>query len=167
MRVFLGVVLASATLVVQAAEGRLAQLPAEKFAAAGLHKLTPAELAQLETIVAEFAASGPKSATAVEPVKTMGPAWLRALVTLQEAGERSGAEDVLESRLVGDYEGWSGRTLFRLENGQVWQQADRGERVDSRRAQPRVRIQPGSMGTYWLEIEGVRERLKVRPVKLK
>jgi hypothetical protein len=165
MRVFLGFLGMCVALGALAAEGRLAGLSAEKFAAAGLHKLTPAELAQLETIVAELAAA-PKSAPASPVAPAATPAWLRALVTLQEVGREPEGAEVFESRLAGDYTGWEGRTLFRLENGQVWQQADAGVRVDDRRVQPRVRLRPGAVGTYWLEIEGVRERVKVRPVKL-
>ncbi|MGH8225839.1 MAG: hypothetical protein ACRER1_06780 [Gammaproteobacteria bacterium] len=32
----------------------------------------------------------------------------------------------IESRLVGEFHGWSGDTIFRLENGQVWKQAGPG-----------------------------------------
>ena len=31
---------------------------------------------------------------------------------------------------------------------------------------PRVKIYPASLGTYWLEIEGVNERCRVKPLKL-
>jgi hypothetical protein len=30
---------------------------------------------------------------------------------------------VLESRIDGEFTGWSGETIFRLQNGQVWQQS--------------------------------------------
>ena len=31
--------------------------------------------------------------------------------------------NVLESRIDGEFTGWSGETIFRLQNGQVWQQS--------------------------------------------
>ena len=31
--------------------------------------------------------------------------------------------DVIESRIDGDFKGWEGNTIFKLQNGQVWQQA--------------------------------------------
>ncbi len=34
----------------------------------------------------------------------------------------------VRSRIVGDFNGWSGRTVFRLENGQVWVQSDSSDR---------------------------------------
>jgi len=34
----------------------------------------------------------------------------------------------VRSRIVGDFSGWSGRTVFRLANGQVWVQVDSSDR---------------------------------------
>lgn len=155
-----------------AAEGFLKSLPADQFAAAGLNKLTPEELAQLEALIADReadakAATTTLAAAAKPEAKVSGPGWLRALVTLQETSEKPEGAEAIVSRLAGDYEGWNGRTVFKLENGQVWQQAGAGERIDDKRRAPAVKIYPGMMGAYWLEIEGVRERVKVRPVKLR
>jgi hypothetical protein len=155
-----------------AAEGSLRELPAERFAAAGLHKLTAEELAQLEAVIAERVAAQAKAApaetrSAPATAPSSGPGWLRALLTLQETSEKPDGAEAIESRLVGDYDGWTGRTNFKLENGQIWQQAGSAQRVDNRRAAPKVKVYPGMMGAYWLEVEGVRERVKVKPVKLK
>jgi hypothetical protein len=148
-----------------AADGFLKGLPPEQFAAAGLNKLTPEELGRLEQLVAERETGA--RGTAVAKANAAGPGWLRALVTLQETAEKPDAADAIETRLAGDYRGWTGKTVFNLENGQAWQQVSGGERIDDKRASPAVRIYPGMMGAYWLEIEGVRERVKVKPVKLK
>lgn len=172
-----------------AADGVLPKLPAERYAKAGLHKLTAAELAELEQVIAE-AKSGELEAaerkvaaaeakaraaeakaaaaptTAAEPEKK-GPGWLRALITLQDTSDQPEAAEAVESSLVGTYDGWTGRTVFKLENGQIWQQAGGGQRVDDARPSPKVKIYPGMLGVYWLEVEGVRERVKVKPVKLK
>ena len=156
-----------------AAEGFLKNLPADQFAAAGLNKLTAEELARLEQLIAEreagvkAAAAVPAPAASKPEAKVAGPGWLRALVTLQETAEKPDAAEAIVTRLAGDYEGWSGKTLFQLENGQIWQQAGGGERIDDKRRAPAVKIYPGMMGAYSLEIEGVRERVQVKPVKLK
>ncbi len=185
MRRLLSVLLLLAgSLVAQAADGVLRSLPPERFAKAGLQKLTPAELAELEQVIreataGELAAINEKVAVAEQKARDAeakaaaaspdkkDPGWLRALITLQEAGDRPEGADAIESRLVGDYDGWTGRTQFKLENGQIWQQAAAGERYDSKRPAPAVKIYPGMLGVYWLEVEGVRERVKVKPVKLK
>lgn len=151
-----------------AAEGFLRSLPADQFAAAGLNKLTPEELARLEALIEERDAVTKTAAVGEKAeAKASGPGWLRALVTLQETSERPDGAEAIVSRLAGDYDGWNGRTVFKLENGQIWQQASAGERIDDKRSTPAVKIYPGMMGAYWLEVEGVRERVKVRPVKLK
>jgi hypothetical protein len=161
-----------------AADVLLKDLPPEKFAAAGLNKLTAEELALLEQLVAEREQAAVKTAAATARAETSkaavkaetkvnGPGWLRALVTLQEAAEKPDAAEAIVTRLVGDYDGWTGKTVFKLENGQIWQQLDGHERVDGKRAAPAVKIYPGIMGVYWLEIEGVRERTKVKPLKLR
>jgi hypothetical protein len=31
---------------------------------------------------------------------------------------------VIESEIDGDFEGWSGETIFKLTNGQIWQQTE-------------------------------------------
>lgn len=172
-------------LLAAAAEGVFKNLPPERFAKAGLHKLTAAELAELEQVMREAAdgqlAAAEQRAVAAEQkareaeskaaaanvAEKKGPSWLRALITLQETGDQPEGADAIESRLVGDYDGWTGRTQFKLENGQIWQQAAAGERFDAKRAAPRVKIYPGMLGVYWLEVEGVRERVKVKPVKLR
>ncbi|MBI5426525.1 MAG: hypothetical protein HZA32_20815 [Opitutae bacterium] len=168
-----GMIAVSAT----AADAFLKNLPPEKFAAAGLNKLTAEELAQLEQLIAEreqgavktavatVRAEAPKAAAKAE-TKASGPSWLRALVTLQETADKPEAAEAVESRLAGDYEGWTGKTVFKLENGQIWQQTGGSARYDDKRHAPAVKIYPGMLGAYWLEIEGVRERVKVKPVKL-
>lgn len=164
-----------AAVSIAAADGFLKGLPADQFAAAGLNKLTDEELARLEKLIAEREA-GAKAAAATTAAneaapkpeaKPSGPGWLRALVTLQETAEKPEAAEAIVTRLAGDYDGWTGKTVFNLENGQIWQQVSGSERVDDRRKAPVVKIYPGMLGAYWLEIEGVRERAKVKPVKLK
>ncbi len=158
-----------------AADRFLKSLPADQFAAAGLNKLTDEELARLEQLIAEreagAKAAAPTTATATPTApkpeaKPSGPSWLRALVTLQETAEKPDAAEAIVTRLAGDYDGWTGKTVFKLENGQIWQQVSGSERIDDKRSAPAVKIYPGMMGAYWLEIEGVRERVKVKPVKL-
>ena len=38
--------------------------------------------------------------------------------------EQRGEPNRIESRILGCFNGWNGHTVFRLENGQAWQQAD-------------------------------------------
>lgn len=67
----------------------------------------------------------------------------------------------VESRIAGEFRGWSGRTVFALENGQRWQSAGEGTYVSPPIASPAVKITPGLLGTFWLNVEGVKSRVKV------
>jgi hypothetical protein len=37
---------------------------------------------------------------------------------------QSKCSPAVESTLAGDFEGWSGETIFKLDNGQIWEQAE-------------------------------------------
>jgi len=72
--------------------------------------------------------------------------------------------DEIQSRLVGEFSGWRGNTVFRLENGQVWRQSDNGRLVFQADA-PLVTIRRGAFGTYRLSVEGVNSAVRVRRVE--
>jgi len=72
--------------------------------------------------------------------------------------------DEIHSRLVGEFSGWRGNTVFRLENGQVWRQSDNGRLVFQADA-PLVTIRRGAFGTYRLSVEGVNSAVRVRRVE--
>lgn len=145
----------------------LRSLTPEQRESAGLSKLSPEELARLDRLLLERdAARTAASPVAATPVGGKRPNWLTALITLEKTNREPDAAEAIESRLVGDYDGWSGRTSFKLENGQIWQQVSGGQRIDKKRSSPAVKVYPGVLGAYWLEVEGIRERVKVKPVKL-
>ena len=70
------------------------------------------------------------------------------------------------ARMIGDFSGWSGKTLFRLDNGEVWQQ----RRLDSVRrtktiSKPEVRISKNFMGFYVMEIPAAKVKVPVTRIK--
>ena len=77
--------------------------------------------------------------------------------------QSSGADQV-QSRYDGEFTGWSGNTLFRLENGQVWKQAQSG-RVSVRAARPKVTIKRATLGGYRMSVEGLNESIRVERVR--
>jgi hypothetical protein len=82
----------------------------EQYEAAGLSKLDPAERAKLDEFIKNYVAvSNEKVATtavdkAVKENKVQAP-------------------EVIQSRIVGPFTGYTGRTVFTLENGQRWAQS--------------------------------------------
>ncbi|MDP2137392.1 MAG: hypothetical protein Q8J74_06015 [Candidatus Didemnitutus sp.] len=64
-------------------------------------------------------------------------------------------QKVIETRLVGEFKGWTGGTIFRLENGQVWQQRNPEFFETSRPVtNPTVVLKKSMIGGYWLHVEG-------------
>jgi len=76
--------------------------------------------------------------------------------------------DFVEARLVGDFNGWTGKTVFTLDNGQVWRQTNNYiQDYIPRDPIPaaKVTISKGMMGSYNLQVEGVKRIVQVKRVK--
>jgi hypothetical protein len=87
----------------------------EEFHASGLDKLSPQELATLDGWVGRLVA--------------------RVLANRKQAG----CSSPIDSRIDGEFEGWSGHTVFPLENGQVWRQLG-SQAAHAYRVSPKVQI---------------------------
>lgn len=143
----------------------------EEFSAAGLAKLSPAELQALEQLFERLKAADATSAAAggspLSPaLPKKGPSWLGALLTLEKAGQGKGEAEALQSRLAGPLKSFSGRRSFTLENGQQWQMIESEQYAGPTYQNPEVFIEPGIMGTFWLRIPDGAVRVKVKPLKL-
>jgi hypothetical protein len=118
-----------------------------EFKAAGLSKLTPDELAKLN-------------------------AWLQGYrqVTEQAAEKKATARasrtklDVLVSRVDGTFNGLTGRTIIRLEDGTVWKQANAEDRFRAKNPDhPAAVVIHGVFG-YKMQLEGT-QAFYVDPVR--
>lgn len=84
----------------------------EQYEAAGLSKLDPAERAKLDEFIKKYVAvSNEKVATTA--------------VDKAVKENKVSAPEVINSRIVGPFTGYTGRTVFQLENGQRWAQSQR------------------------------------------
>lgn len=119
----------------------------EEFKAAGLSKLSPDELQKLD-------------------------AWLQGYrqVAEQKAEKKATARaertkmDLIVSRVDGTFNGLTGRTIIRLEDGTVWKQANADDRF-----RPKVTDHPAAAVThgiygYKMRVEGTQE-FYVDPVR--
>ena len=169
----IGLLVLASVASASAADGFLRDLPPEDFAAAGLNKLSPEELARLEAIIqrheATPAATAPASAA---PTASSGakprPRWFEALLTLKRVNEQPDNAEPLTGQLAGDFEGWSGTTIFRLQDGSSWIQQNKSEAYPYSPTlhSPKVTIRPAAFHGYWLEIEGVNRQVRVVPFNL-
>ncbi len=148
------------------APGPLAGLSPEEFRAAGLHKLSPEELATLEALLRRSPAAS-VSTDQNQPVASL-PQGEEAFGQEQKLLERveviQRVPRAISSRILGEFKGWRGRTLFQLENGQTWQQVAPGD-FAVRLTNPVVHVEKGALGAFYLRVDGFGSRVKVKRVK--
>ena len=115
---------------------------------------------------ATSAPAAPRAPSATEDTHAAAtsPAGVDAFGAEQVEDPEISVPDEIQSRLVGEFSGWRGNTVFRLENGQVWRQSDSG-RLVFRADAPLVTIRRGAFGTYRLSVEGVNSAVRVRRVE--
>src|SRR5213595_48162 len=112
----------------------------EQYEAAGVSKLDPAERAKLDEFIRNYVSvSNEKVATtavdkAVKEKKVSEP-------------------EVIQSRIVGPFTGYTGRTVFTLENGQRWAQSQRDSAYYPKIDSPPVVIVKAGFG-YRMYIQG-------------
>jgi hypothetical protein len=185
---WLGVFAAGAVALPAAEEAFSKTVRGEEFSAAGLGKLSPAELARLDTLVRDYksgallaarreaeAAAQARAAAEVRASQAEARAESVAREKKNEPGLLTKAKvlltpgtkveyEVTESRIVGEFRGWESRTIFTLENGTRWKILNGGSYYTPAVQGPKVTVTPaGFGGGFWLDIEGVNQRVRVAP----
>ena len=80
------------------------------------------------------------------------------------SSSRSGSSpDFIESQIEGEFSGWSGETIFKLTNGQIWQQSSYSYTY-SYKYRPKVIIFSTSRG-HELQVDGMNQRIGVKRLK--
>lgn len=146
----------SATSASAQAQGVEAMMSSEEMAETGLDRLSAGELRRLNQWLLEhglpletddgrrsqegLVMNQAVSETAGEAPATPAPVY----------GERPEVPDVLSS-ISGEFRGWDGKTVFRLDNGQIYQQRRPG-RWKTRLSDPAVRVRK-VFGGFELEVE--------------
>lgn len=136
------------------------QMSEAEFKAAGLDKLSAAELASLN----DWLQGKVEQATAsvVEQAREEGR---QEVISKNRGFFDFGSSEPIESSLSGEFTGFRKGQLYTLDNGQQWEQTDAASLPGVRRSSPSVRITPGLLGVWYLQIEGYNARAKVRRVK--
>jgi hypothetical protein len=141
----------------------------QKFVDAGLTKLSLSELRALAEWVRMHALMVGQLASGTAPPGLQArPAAAKAQPAIGEAqpaireGQPATA-DMIETRILGDFTGWDGSTVFQLENGQIWQQSSFGS-VHLFARSPRVTL-VATPGGWRMEVEGVSQTVHVRRIR--
>ena len=135
----------------------------ELYEEAGLHKLTESEQALLVNRLSGIFEKGKNPFfDPAEKEKRLGFGSL----LLRKAEESSLNEPAeISTRVVGEFRGWTGRTKFVLENGQIWVQAEDDSFYIRKLTNPEVHLERGLLGAYFLRVEGYGSRVRVKRLK--
>ena len=128
-----------------------------EFKAAGLDKLTPQELAALNQWLRH------RSLVPLDAVATAGNT--DSIDRRGLPSDDGDNEEPIIARLAGEFTGWDGQTVFKLDNGMIWVQADNDKHFVKRVENPEVKISPGMFSAWYLSTEGSNRRCRVRRIQ--
>lgn len=148
-----------------------ASMTAEEFKAAGLDKLSDAELSALSAWLNRKV--GTETARAVEQVRQeTQTAVAQAQSDTRKQVEREtrgffafGSDEPIVSTLAGEFKGFAKGNRYTLANGQVWEQIEPANLAGVRKDNPGVTIKPGMFNNWFLRIDGYNTAAKVRRIK--
>ena len=136
------------------------QMSATEFKAAGLDKLSADELATLNA----WLQGKVQQATAgvVEQAREEGR---QEVISKNRGFFDFGSREPIQAHLEGQFDGFARGRQYTLDNGQVWEQTDDAQVSGIHRQAPAVKITPGLMNVWYLQVEGSNTRAKVRRSK--
>jgi len=153
----------------------------DQYRAAGLHKLTESERSSLYQWLREYTGNAPipaamppgKNASgtvSAAPDQLESPGAVQSADDMEEFGFPEPPPDPLESReelharVLQPFKGWDGKTVFKLDNGQVWQQRRSG-RFTYLGDDTRVVIKKNSWGFYDMRLIDADRSVGVKRLK--
>lgn len=165
------------------------RMTGKEFMETGLSKLTDAELTALnkwlkdhslatmgDRVPASQAAARTASQSAAQqqvpassaPAQsTVSTATTAAPVAVDKRGFEGKDEDrtTIVSNFIGEFKGWDGETVFKLSNGQVWKQAEKGRQITKLLVNPQVTIKAGMFDSWHLTVDGYNRNVKVKRIQ--
>jgi hypothetical protein len=134
----------------QQADGLQQRMSSAEFKAAGLDKLSPQELQNLDSWLGTHAKVTTRVVTASgKPV------------FYPEKQKRN----KINAHIVGHFDGWHGNSQFTLDNGQAWKQVGADEPSCMSADNPVARIKPAMMGTWLMYVSGCNDSVHVQRVR--
>lgn len=132
------------------------RMTGKEFSETGLHKLTPEELTALNDWLRAHSVATLENA--VRPTQALQGQDSRGLQDMDD--------EAVISRIVGSFDGWEGKgTLFKLENGMIWKQAESGTFHVPATENPVVTIEPGFFNSWRLQVEGYNKSVRVERIQ--
>ena len=147
---FTAFALALCNLPVYAQQNSLQQrMTSTQFKAAGLDKLSPQELQNLDNWLQ----------SQVKPATRMVDASGKPV--FYATGKRS----TIRAHVAGQFDGWTGHTLVTLDNGQQWQQIGSDAPQCNSADSPSAKIKPSLFDNWLMYVDGCNDTVHVRRVR--
>lgn len=166
--VWLTLVLATGPLFAQERFSTVEErMTGKEFTEAGLDKLSDEELAALNRWLRDHSVATLDNAASRATAGTAS----QSASTAPAGGDARGFEgamtdkNTIVSRLVGEFDGWDGETVFELENGMVWKQDETDRFFTRNMANPVVTIKAGLFDSWRLSVEGYNKSVKVERIQ--
>jgi hypothetical protein len=134
----------------QPSTGLQQRMSAAEFKAAGLDKLTPQELQNLN----DWLGGHPKVVTKM--VDSHGEPAFYA-----DKGKR----EKIYTRVKGHFGGWSGSNEYTLDNGQVWKQIGSDTVQCMTGDNPETKVKPSAMGNWLMYVSGCNDSVHVKRIR--
>lgn len=131
------------------------RMTGREFTETGLHKLSPGELSALNRWIRERSVAEHEG-----PPDGSMPSQPGEAPSIDRM-----AREPFQSRIVGEFSGWTGETEFELENGMVWRQIEDTTFFIPATENPVVTIKPGFMNSWMLSVEGHNSTTRVERVR--
>lgn len=139
------------------------RMTGKEFVAAGLDQLSPEQLASLNDWLRSHSVATLDNANAT----SQGSGGQGS--TDQRGFENQNSKDISDKDIVsaikGEFSGWSGDTVFELENGMVWQQVETGTFYMPARTGAVAIIDKGLLSSWRLSIEGYNRTIRVKRIE--
>ncbi|MDB2316325.1 hypothetical protein N9V36_03225 [Luminiphilus sp.] len=123
------------------------------------------EASEPDTVIVRTPATSVTAEAEAQAIETEVERRVAAKLAATQTGKDSPKGDIpLEARLVGDFKGWTGKTVFRLDNGQVWRQRS-ASTYRHKGSDMRVRFEQNWMGGWEMEVLSSGKSVLVKKVR--
>ena len=123
------------------------------------------EASESDTAIVRTPATPVNTEADAQAIETEVERRVAAKLAATQAGKDSPKGEIeFEARLVGDFKGWTGKTVFKLDNGQVWRQRS-ASTYRYKGADTRVRFEQNWMGGWEMEVLSTGKSVLVKKLR--
>ena len=124
-----------------------------------------AEASESDTAIVRTPATSATTEADAQAIETEVERRVAAKLAATRVGKDSPKGEIeFEARLVGDFKGWTGKTVFKLDNGQVWRQRS-ASTYRYKGADTRVRFEQNWMGGWEMEVLSTGKSVLVKKLR--